>query len=61
MLTATRAATIQNKGPRKIRLANAGDGLAGFFLPLNPFNLGILIFFFGATYLHHFLKAGMGA
>ena len=60
ILTATSAAIIQNSGPRRILLANCGDGLAAFFPLLNPFSLGIFTFFFCATYYFSFLEAGNG-
>ena len=49
--SAISAAIIQNSGPRRILLANCGDGLAAFFPLLNPFSLGIF------TFLTYFKKS----
>ncbi len=43
------AATIQNSGPRKIFLINAGDGLVGVLPLFIPLILGTFSFFFCAT------------
>jgi hypothetical protein len=46
ILTVINAATIQNSGPRRIFLINAGDGLVGFLPLLIPLILGTFSFFF---------------
>ena len=49
ILTAINAAIIQNKGPRRIFLAEGGDFAAGFLPLLSPLNLGSLKLFFCVT------------
>jgi hypothetical protein len=52
MLTATKAAIIQNSGPRKIFRAAAGEDLFGFLVFFIPLNFGNLkLFFFDTSYI----------
>jgi hypothetical protein len=47
---------IQNRGPRRIFLADGGDFVAGFLPLLSPLNLGNLKLFFCVTSYIAFFK-----